>query len=128
MKLLLDTNVFIWLVSEVPKVTPKALDACEDSANEILLSTASVWEMQIKHQAGRLDLEMPLRDLVAEQRRTRNLQILPINLDHIYELAELEPHHRDPFDRILVCQARVEDAQLVTSDGDIAKYAVNVLW
>jgi PIN domain nuclease of toxin-antitoxin system len=84
--------------------------------------------MQLKHQTGRLKLDLPVGQLIREQQDRRRLQLLSIDLPHVLELGELPPHHADPFDRLLIAQARVEDAHLVTVDTDIKKYTVKILW
>ena len=129
MRLLLDTHAFLWLVGESPsKLSRKAIEACEDERNDLLLSTASVWELQIKHQIGKLRLKRPLNEIIEQQLGLDNVAMLPIELAHIYALADLERHHRDPFDHMLVAQAQVEKAQLISHDGLLAKYPVTILW
>ena len=128
MRLLLDTNAFLWLMTEPEKLSAKARAACEDPDNELLLSVVTAWEIQIKLQLGKLELDDPLADVIERQQKRNNAQLLPIELAHIYALGDLEHHHRDPFDRLLIAQARVEDADLVTHDRVIADYTVKVLW
>ena len=111
MRLLLDTNAFLWLMNEPEKLSSKARTACEDPDNELLLSTATAWEIQIKVQLGKLELDDPLPDIIERQRQRNNARLLPIELAHIFALADLEHHHRDPFDRLLIAQARVESAE-----------------
>ncbi len=127
MKLLLDTHIFIWWADESGKPSPQALALCEDPANELVLSVASIWEMQIKRQLGKLQLTLPLRDLVAGQQATNNLAVLPVTLAHVLALESLPPRHKDPFDRLLVAQAMVEGAVLVSVDTVFAAYPVTVL-
>lgn len=128
MKLLLDTHTFIWWDSEPAKLSPQALALCQDRQNVLLLSVVSVWEMQIKLQLGKLRLTLPLREIIETQRQTNNVEILPITLVHVLALENLPTHHKDPFDRLLVAQALVEEAVLVSADPNIAKYAVQVVW
>ncbi|MCX7838194.1 MAG: type II toxin-antitoxin system VapC family toxin [Anaerolineae bacterium] len=128
MKLLLDTHAFIWWDSEPTKLSPRALALCQDRQNVLLLSVVSIWEMQIKLQLGKLRLTLPLREIVESQQQTNNIEILPITLEHVLALDNLSAHHKDPFDRLLVAQAIVEKAVLVSADLNIAKYAVQVVW
>ena len=128
MKLLLDTHVFIWWASEPERLSEKVLNLCQDSKNTLLLSVASAWEMQIKMQLGKLKPRLPLQDLIESQQQTNNLQILPIELGHVLELHNLPTHHNDPFDRLLIAQANVEDAFLVSKDKAFSGYPVKLLW
>lgn len=128
MKLLLDTHTFIWWDSEPAKLSPQALTLCQDRKNSLLLSVASVWEMQIKLQLGKLKLNLPLAELIESQQQTNSIEILPVTLVHVLALQNLPPHHKDPFDRLLIVQANVEDAVLVSNDPVFVKYAVQVLW
>jgi len=128
MKLLLDTHVFIWWANEPERLTPKVLSLCKDAENTLILSVASVWEMQIKTQLGKLKIDLSLPDLIRSQRQTNNMQILPIELKHVLELQNLPPHHHDPFDRLLIVQAKAEDALLVSKDKAFKKYKTKLLW
>ena len=84
--------------------------------------------MQIKLQLGKLRLALPLKEIVETQQQTNNIEILPVTLAHVLALENLPAHHQDPFDRLLVAQAMVEGAVLVSRDPNIAKYAVQVVW
>lgn len=128
MKLLLDTHVFIWWDSEPAKLSPQALILCQDPRHVLLLSIASLWEMQIKSQLGKLRLKLPLREIVESQQRINGIEILPVTPDHVWELENLPDHHKDPFDRLLVAQSRVEGAALISADLNIPKYPVRVIW
>ena len=124
MKLLLDTHVFLWLNQQPEKLTDKILNLCGDSNNALYLSHVSPWEIQIKNQLGKLDLNVPLSVMIETQQQENGLKLLPITLPHIYALAELENHHQDPFDRLLIAQAMVESMMLLTVDSKIAKYPI----
>ena len=128
MKLLLDTHAFIWWDSEPQKLSAQVLALFQESSNQLLLSTASVWEMQIKLQLGKLQLERPLAELIAGQQEKNGIELLPVQLEHILALQTLPTHHKDPFDRLLIAQANIEDAVLVTADPIFAKYPVKILW
>ena len=127
MRLLLDTHVFIWWDSDPGQISKKALSLLQDSANTLLLSLVSIWEIQVKYSLGKLVLSQPLRDLVAYHRDHNGIQILPIELPHIYTLDTLPQHHRDPFDRLLIAQAVSESVSIVTADPEFSKYSVNVV-
>ena len=86
MRLLLDTHAFIWWDSQSSRLSAKALAACADPANELLLSVASVWEMQIKVQLGKLQLRAPLARIIEEQERTNRIRIFQISIDHVFGL------------------------------------------
>jgi len=127
MKLLLDTHAFVWWAGRSRKLSPKALAACEDKANQMLLSVVSVWEMQIKAQLGKLKLDRPLKELIAIQ-QANGLQVLAVKLDHVLALDSLPAHHKDPFDRLLIAQANTEGAFLVSNDHVFSAYQVNLWW
>ena len=93
-----------------------------------MLSVASVWEIQIKHQLGKLALKMPLPEIIQKQREQNQIDLMPIELPHIYGLANLPDHHKDPFDRLLIAQAMIEGLTLLTNDPHIAQYPVTSIW
>lgn len=126
MRLLLDTQVFIWWADQPEKLSPAALSALEDEANELLLSVASVWEMQIKIQLGRLKLSLPLKELVKNQQETNNLTVSSVTLTHVLALDALPFHHKDPFDRLLIAQSIEEDLTLVSADSQFSAYSVKL--
>ena len=90
----------------------------------------SAWEMLIKQRLGKLKLDVALETMIDVQQEANQLQILSTNLEHVLAVQDLPLHHNDPFDRLLIAQAKVENAQLVTADGQIKQYAdqVGVLW
>lgn len=116
MKLLLDTHTFIWWDSAPAKLSPTALALCSDPTNQLVLSVASLWEIQIKRQLGKLDLRLPLAEIVAHQQETNGVAVLAVVQEHVLALEGIPSHHRDPFDRMLVAQAMVEVATLVSAD------------
>ena len=128
MKILLDTHTFIWWDSEQTKLPATVLHLCQDQTNTLILSVASVWEMQIKHQLGKLTLKLSLAEIIEAQRHTNNMKILSIHLPHVLALENLPAHHRDPFDRLIIAQANVEGAIVLSCDPIFKKYPVNVKW
>lgn len=128
MRVLLDTHAFIWWDGAPQQLGAQARSACFDSGNELVLSAASVWEMQIKVMLGKLALQKPLRQLIEDQVRQNGLIVLPIVLEHVLRLEGLPPHHKDPFDRLLVAQALTEGWPVVSHDPALAQYPVTVIW
>lgn len=128
MKLLLDTHTFIWWDTEPAKLSAAALALCCDPANQLVLSVASLWEIQIKRQLGKLELRLPLSAIVAHQQETNGVAVLPIVQMHVQALDDLPLVHRDPFDRLLVAQAIAEGAALVSGDSVLESYPVQVRW
>ena len=126
MRLLLDTHVFLWLLAE-PERLGKELGSLEDPVNELFLSAASSWEIAIKSQLGRLDLPEDPRRYVPDRMRAIGADPLPIEHNHALAVGDLPLLHRDPFDRLLVAQARDLRMRIVTADGRIARYDVDTL-
>ena len=127
MKLLLDTHIFIWWADQPEKLSAAALSALEDEANELLLSVASVWEMQIKIQLGKLKLSLPLKELINNQQETNDLMVSPVALTHVLALNSLPFHHKDPFDRLLIAQSIEEKLTIVTADSQFSAYSAKLL-
>jgi PIN domain nuclease of toxin-antitoxin system len=128
MILLLDTHTFIWWDSEPERLSETGFALCKDRNNTLLLSMASAWEIQIKYQLGKLTLRMPLADIVANQQESNGLKLLSISFSHILALQDLPMVHRDPFDRLLAAQAKVENIALLTVDAVFAQYPIKVMW
>jgi PIN domain nuclease of toxin-antitoxin system len=127
MRLLLDTHTFIWWDSDPARLSAAALAALCDPANTVWLSVVSVWEILIKAQLGKLSVRLPLPDIIAQQ-QANGLQVLPVTLPHSLALEGLPPVHKDPFDRLLIAQAVVEGAELVSVDHVFVQYPVRLLW
>jgi PIN domain nuclease of toxin-antitoxin system len=127
-KALLDTHTFIWWTSNDPALTIVAKNAIEDGSNEIFLSAVSTWEMAIKISLGKLTLAGPLQPLVLSHTAQYLLKPLSITYDHTYIVETLPLHHKDPFDRLLIAQAMVENLVILTCDSEFAKYGVPILW
>lgn len=127
MKGLLDTHTFIWWDSDPTQLSAAALTFLQDPSSVILLSVASVWEMIIKIQLRKMTLNLPLRTILSQQ-QSNGIQILSVTLEHVLAVESLPPVHKDPFDRLLIAQANVEGAELVSADAIMAHYPVKVLW
>ncbi|MEW6125432.1 MAG: type II toxin-antitoxin system VapC family toxin [Acidobacteriota bacterium] len=128
MKILLDTHTFIWWDSSKGRLSADALALCMDISNTLLLSMASVWEMQIKIQLGKLNLALPLEKIIKDQQQLNNLQLLPIELSHVLAHEKLPFHHKDPFDRMLIAQAIAEDIVILSDDSIFTTYSIKVRW
>lgn len=124
-RLLLDTNVVVWLLlgdhDAVPDATAQAL---ADERNTVALSAVSVWEIAIKRSIGKLDIEDGWADALARL----DFEPMPVTFTHARQVESLPWHHRDPFDRLLVAQATAEDHALVSADADLAAYGIDVFW
>lgn len=128
MRLLLDTHVLLWWLTGDPRLSPRAHQLLRDGSNEVHLSAVSVAEMAIKAAKGRLELPIPVDALVADIVEQDGFMPLPITVSHAAALESLPDHHRDPFDRLLVAQARVEDMGLLSADPQLRAYEVDVIW
>jgi PIN domain nuclease of toxin-antitoxin system len=128
MKLLLDTHTFLWWDSEPSRLPASVLALCQDTHNSLVLSVASVWEMQIKLQLGKLKLSLPLATLVRGQQESNQIEVLPVELEHVLALQDLPNYHKDPFDRLLIAQARVEQAVVLSGDPIFERYPVQCRW
>jgi len=128
MKILLDTHTFLWFIEGSSNLSPTARGLIEDSSNRPFLSVASLWEMAIKISLGKLRLNQPYESLIPEQLDFNGIEILGIGLSHAAAIVTLPFHHRDPFDRLLIAQAMVENMPLVSADSAFDTYSVNRLW
>lgn len=127
MKLLLDTHIFLWLNNQPDQLSLTVKALLNSGEHDIYLSMASVWEIQIKNQLGKLALAMPIAELVTKNQLENNIQLLAIALSHISYLEQLPAHHKDPFDRIIIAQASVEKMTVITVDHAFADYSVQVI-
>ena len=128
MKLLLDTHVLIWSAENPTKLSERVTNLLNDTSNSWVISIASIWEMQIKIQTGKLTLDLPLHELIEIQQQFNELQLLQIKSSHIYALRDLPNHHRDPFDRMLITQAIIENMPLISIDKVFESYSVAKIW
>lgn len=128
MRVLLDTHAFIWLDSVPRKLSSTAMSVCQDLSNQLFVSLATIWEMQIKLQSGKLTLPASIEEIVERQTQENRITLLRMEFAHILAVGNLPDHHKDPFDRMLVAQATVEKLVLLSVDEQLAKYAVQVVW
>ncbi len=128
MRVLLDTHVFLWWITDDPRLSELARRIIGDGYNEVLFSAGSGWEIAIKARLGRIELPGGSLRFIIEQIEQNAFQVLPIQLVHALQVYHLPPHHRDPFDRILIAQSQVEGIPILTADRRISRYDVQVLW
>ncbi len=122
-RLLLDTHALLWWLADDPRLGPCARDLIAEGRNEVYVSAASAWEVSIKRALGKLEAPDELGSVLEEE----GFEPLPISFFHAERVGALPPIHRDPFDRILVCQAQAEGLEIVTADETIPRYGVKVV-
>ena len=127
MKLLLDTHVFLWIVSGDRRLTPRYRALFEDPDNQVFLSVASCWEIVIKAGLDRLRLPLPATDYVMKQIEANQVTLLGIRHSHLKALETLPALHKDPFDRMILAQALAESMSLLSKDKALRAYKVRVL-
>lgn len=128
MRLLLDTHCWLWMTYAPERLGDRAREAIESPENELFLSAASVWELVIKHTLGKVELPLPPEEYVPTRLERTGVRGLAISVPHTLQVASLAPHHRDPFDRLLVAQAQLEGLRFVTADPALRAYEVDLLW
>lgn len=128
MRILLDTHVWLWMVLDPGRIRPSIRKHLERADTALFLSAASVWEMAIKYGLGRLPMPEPPSSFVPPRLVRDGVSALPVDVLHASAVAELPAVHADPFDRLLIAQARIEGLSLLTADGVLRRYEVDVLW
>ncbi|MFN0305126.1 MAG: type II toxin-antitoxin system VapC family toxin [Burkholderiales bacterium] len=126
MRLLLDTHIALWAIRDDAQLSTRARSLIVDPDNAILVSAATVWEISIKHALRRTDMPLSGTDAIGFFREA-GYELIPVSVMHAALVGALPPHHADPFDRMLVAQARSESAQLLTHDRVITKYGAWVM-
>jgi len=127
MKYLIDTHVLIWHGENNPALKPHVLAMLNDPTNEILVSHASLWEMAIKISLGKLTLGFPISQLEAALQQN-GFELLSFDFGHYQAFSTLPFHHYDPFDRMMIAQAIVEDIEIITHDDKFRLYPVKIVW
>jgi PIN domain nuclease of toxin-antitoxin system len=127
MRLLLDTHIFLWYVSEPHRLSPAVRAALQHLSNELFLSVSSVWEVITKYQIGKLSLPEPPEVYLPRMRARHQILSLPLDEGSAFRLTRLPLIHRDPFDQILICQTLEHGLTLVTTDPVVLRYPVPVL-
>jgi len=128
MNFLLDTHSFLWFIAGSTNLSATARSMIEEPANQPFLSAASLWEMAIKLSLGKLRLARPFEELVPQQMHLNGIRFLGIEVQHLVPIAHLPFHHRDPFDRLLVAQAMVEEMPIISADSAFDAYDVRRVW
>jgi len=128
MNILLDSHTLIWFSQNSPQLSSSAIKILEDRNNLLFLSLVSVWEIQIKVQLGKLNLDISLSEIVKDQTKINDVQILPLKLSHIWTLDTLPYYHKDPFDRLLISQAITENLIILGVDSVFDSYPVQKIW
>ena len=124
MKILLDTHIFLWLLSGDGRLSGPAKTIFLNEENEIYFSVASLWEIGIKISLGRLKLADNWKEVIEDEMAVNLIKLLQISKRHCYKLVDLPFHHRDPFDRMLIAQAMVEELSILSCDGQFCAYDV----
>jgi PIN domain nuclease of toxin-antitoxin system len=126
-RLLLDTQVWLWMIGSPKRISDEATQILADEETDLLLSAAAAWEIGVKHAAGKLAFTGRPSVQMPEYVRRSGVQPLAFTVEHALAAAELPIHHRDPFDRLMIAQAQVEELTFVTVDERIGAYDVKVM-
>ena len=127
MKAILDTHAFLWALAGDARMSRHARDIFAGST-DLSLSIASIWEILIKVESGKLKLPRPAGPYVLSRLAENGIKSLPISIDHLLALERLPMHHRDPFDRMLIAQSMEEDWPIITADPKFKQYPIRVIW
>jgi len=127
MKFLLDTHTLLWLLNDETVIPAETRRQLSDTTNQLFVSTASIWEIAIKRSLGKLVISRPTREIIDELPAI-GILLMPVLSEHILRLEALPFHHKDPFDRIIIAQALVEEWVIVSRDINFPLYPVNVRW
>ena len=128
MKTLLDTHALLWLITGDERLSETAKKSFLDQENSLFFSAASLWEICIKKSLGKLSLKSGWLKAIQDEMKVNTIQWLPIEMLHCAELTKLPFYHRDPFDRMLIAQAMVEDMQLLSRDSRLSDYEITRIW
>lgn len=126
--LLLDTHALLWWLLDSPELSANVKTAISEAQRRVVVSTASSWELAIKHNQGKLPFAADILKHLPRYLRKERFEILPMRLDHTLAAGALPGPHRDPFDRMLIAQAQIEKLQLVTRDAVFQSYSVDTFW
>ncbi|MDE0426407.1 MAG: type II toxin-antitoxin system VapC family toxin [Candidatus Poribacteria bacterium] len=128
MRYLLDTHTLLWFIAEDKKLSARARRLILDSSSEVLLSIASLWEIAVKVNIGKLDLDKPFNQLFPDELDFHGIDMLDITIDHFMQVTTLPLYHRDPFDRLIIAQALVEGLPIIGVDSAFDAYGVSREW
>ena len=127
MEYILDTHTFLWFLEGSDQLSHKVKSEIKDIKNSCFISIASLWEIAIKSSLGKLNLKFPFENLTSYL-AANDIEILPVTFDHIKELKNLDFHHRDPFDRLIISQAIKENLTIRSRDSNFFRYPVKIVW
>ena len=128
MRVLIDTHIYVWATLDDPRLNKRARGILNSTENELFFSLASLWELSIKIQSGKLRTLTSSIAFLHDSLAANRVSVLPVRYDDLLSLEQLDAHHRDPFDRILVAQAIANDLKLLTEDKQIKLYPVQTVW
>ena len=128
MRFLLDTHTFLWAALDDPNLSKNAADFILNEETELFLSIGSLWEMAIKIGLGKLRTPRPFDAFVNDQMKQNIIELLPLKLEHLEEYIQLPFHHRDPFDRLMIAQAKAERLTILTRDSEFQHYDILIAW
>lgn len=128
MRILLDTCTFLWIITNASELTNHARELFSEPSNEVFLSAVSTWEIAVKYALGRLPLPQSPERFIPYQREKHKIAPLPIKEESTLYMSRLPQYHKDPFDRMLVCQAIVHGFTILTPDQGICQYPVRTIW
>jgi len=128
MRLLLDTNAFLWFADGSQQLSQPAKEQIENTGHEVYLSVASIWEMAIKISLGKLEIALPVDEFIKRQLELGGIELLAVSEHHACAVAKLPFHHRDPFDRMLAAQCLADGLAIVSPDTCFERYGVQRLW
>ncbi|MCP4622221.1 MAG: type II toxin-antitoxin system VapC family toxin [bacterium] len=128
MRILLDTCTFLWIITNDPKLSLSARETFVNPDNRVFLSAVSSWEIVVKYNLGRLPLPEPPEKFIPGRRKQHEIESLPLDEETTLHLAKLPDYHKDPFDRMIVCQALIHGLIILTPDEAVQKYPVRTIW
>jgi len=128
MTFLLDTHTLLWFLQDDPKLSPMARGSIQGPTHRVLVSIVSCWELAIKASLGKMNFSEPVAALIKRELPANRLELLPISLEHLTAVEHLPPHHKDPFDWLLIAQAIVEGVAVVGADAAFVAYPARRIW
>lgn len=128
MRILTDTHCWLWSFLAPDRLSDAAREALASGENEVIFSSASAWEIAIKHSLGKLGLPLPPLDYIPRRCAETGMRTMSIEVNHAVRAGELPLHHRDPFDRVLIAQAQLDNLTLMTADEQLRRYDVALFW
>lgn len=127
MKYLIDTQILLWIFGHPNKLPKKVAQTIKKPQNKLLVSTVSFWEIAIKSSLGKLTLPFPV-DALPQETSSNDLSLLHISVNHTLKVADLPRYHKDPFDRLIIAQAIVENLPVISSDDKFSDYGIDRIW